>query len=134
MQSGEIVWVRMVDPNGVNEKVRPVVVLTTSEEISAGFPIVGASVTTTLPDPLTDDYVELPWHPQGRVRTSLRRRCAVLCTWLVQIDPAQVEPTGLVGGEQALSNERRVEIERARTARPLRLLVFAILLHPIGLS
>ena len=51
MQSGDIVWVRMVDPNGVNEKVRPVVVLTPTDEISAGSPVVGACITTTLPIP-----------------------------------------------------------------------------------
>jgi len=81
----------MVDPNGVNEKVRPVVVLTSSDEISAGSPVVGATVTTTLPNPLTDDYVELPWQPQGKVRTGLKRRCAVLCTWLVHINPDHIE-------------------------------------------
>jgi mRNA-degrading endonuclease toxin of MazEF toxin-antitoxin module len=91
IHAGDIVWVRMVDPNGVNEKVRPVVVLTSSGEISAGSPVVGATVTTTLPTPLTDDYVELPWQPQGKVKTGLKRRCAVLCTWLVPIDPDQIE-------------------------------------------
>jgi mRNA-degrading endonuclease toxin of MazEF toxin-antitoxin module len=101
MQSGDIVWVRMVDPNGVNEKVRPVVVLTPSDEISAGSPVVGVCITTTLPNPLTDDYVELPWHPQGRVRTGLRRRCAALCTWLVRIDLAQAEETrGRLSGDK----------------------------------
>jgi hypothetical protein len=66
IQSGDIIWVRMVDPNGVNEKVRSVVVLTPSDEISAGSPLVGATVTTTLPTPLTEDYVELPWQPKER--------------------------------------------------------------------
>jgi mRNA-degrading endonuclease toxin of MazEF toxin-antitoxin module len=117
MQSGDVIWVRMVDPNGVNEKVRPVVVLTSSEEISAGSPVVGASITTTLPNPLTDDYVELPWHPQGRVRTGLRRRCAVLCTWLVRIDPAQIEETrGRVPGDKLREINTKISelAERAR--------------------
>ncbi len=109
MQSGDIVWVRMVDPHGVNENVRPVVVVTSSDEISAGAPVVGACITTTLPNPLTEDYVELPWQPQGRVRTGLRRRCAALCTWLVQVDPAQIEETrGRVPGDQLTEIQTRI--------------------------
>ncbi len=109
MQSGDIVWVRMVNPHGVNENVRPVVVVTSSDEISAGAPVVGACITTTLPNLLTEDYVELPWQPQGRVRTGLRRRCAALCTWLVQVDPAQIEETrGRVPGDTLTEIQTRI--------------------------
>ena len=83
---GEILWARCVDPRGVNEKRRPFVVLTLSEEIARGEPIVAAAITTTLPNPLTDEYVELPWHPAGSVRTGLRKRCAVCCRWIVELD------------------------------------------------
>lgn len=88
---GEILWARCVDPRGVNEKRRPFVVLTLSEEIARGEPIVAAAITTTLPNPLTDEYVELPWHPAGSVRTGLRKRCAVCCRWIVELNRNEIE-------------------------------------------
>ena len=101
IQLGDILWVQMVDPNGVNEKVRPAVVVTASNLIASGAPIIAAAITTTLPDPLTEDLVELPWHPQGTVKTKLRKRSAVSCRWLVQIDPADVqERPGHVPGDK----------------------------------
>jgi mRNA-degrading endonuclease toxin of MazEF toxin-antitoxin module len=101
IQLGDILWVRMVDPNGVNEKVRPAVVVTASNLIASGAPIVVAAITTTLPDPLTEDLVELPWHPRGTVKTGLRKRSAVACHWLFQIDPARVQKrSGHVPGDK----------------------------------
>jgi len=55
------------DPNGQNPKTRRVVVLTPDSALAAGFPIVVAGVTGTLPNPLTADYVKLPYkYPLGR--------------------------------------------------------------------
>jgi mRNA-degrading endonuclease toxin of MazEF toxin-antitoxin module len=86
-------------PNGVNEKRRPFVILTLSEEIARGQPIVAAAVTTTLPNPLTDEYVELPWNPTGAVRTGLKKRCAVCCRWVAELGQNDIEETcGHVSG------------------------------------
>ena len=62
-------------------------VLTPDISLLAGFPIVVACVTGTLPDPLTTDYVILPYkNPPGRhPRTGLTKKAAVLCTWVVKI-------------------------------------------------
>jgi PemK-like, MazF-like toxin of type II toxin-antitoxin system len=79
VKQGEILWVRTTDPQGANEKCRPFVVLTLSRKIARGETIVAAAITTTLPDPLPDEYVELPWHPKGTVHTGLKKRCAVCC-------------------------------------------------------
>ena len=51
----------ILDPNGQNPKTRRVVVLTPDRELAAGFPIVVAGVTGTLPNPLTADFVKLPY-------------------------------------------------------------------------
>jgi len=101
VRQGAILWARGVDPQGANEKLRPFVVLTLSQEIAKGDPIVAAAITTTLPDPLTGEYVELPWHPNGTVRTGLRKRCAVCCRWLVELDQDDIkEIRGHVPGDK----------------------------------
>ena len=51
----------ILDPNGQNTKTRRVVVLTPDMELAAGFPIAVAGVTGTLPNPLTADFVKLPY-------------------------------------------------------------------------
>jgi mRNA-degrading endonuclease toxin of MazEF toxin-antitoxin module len=83
----------VLDPNGQNPKTRRVVVLTPDAALAAGYPIVAAAVTGTLPDPLTTDYVVLPYkNPPGtrHPKTGLTRRAAVLCTWLVTVKPIDV--------------------------------------------
>jgi mRNA-degrading endonuclease toxin of MazEF toxin-antitoxin module len=91
IKQGEILWATCTDPQGANEKRRPVVVVTRSEEIERGEPIIAAAITTTLPEPLTDEFVELPWHRDGSARTGLRKRCAVYCRWLMELNPDDVE-------------------------------------------
>jgi hypothetical protein len=88
----DILFAEVLDPNGQNPKTRRVVVLTPDRELAAGFPIVVAGVTGTLPDPLTADYVRLPYkNPPGRhPKTGLTKEAAVLCTWVVAITPNDV--------------------------------------------
>ena len=57
----DIIFGEVLDPNGQNPKTRRVVVLTPDNELAAGSPIVVAGVTGTLPNPLTADYVRLPY-------------------------------------------------------------------------
>ena len=51
----DIIFADVLDPNGQNPKTRRVVVLTPDIELAAGFPVVVAGVTGTLPNPLTAD-------------------------------------------------------------------------------
>jgi hypothetical protein len=83
----DILFAEVLDPNGQNPKVRRVVVLTPDLELAAGYPIVVAAVTGTLPNPLTADYVRLPYkNPPGRhPKTGMTKEAAVLCTWIVSI-------------------------------------------------
>ena len=82
-----IIFAEILDPNGQNLKTRRVVVLTPDSALAAGFPIVVAGVTSTLPNPLTADFVKLPYkNPPGRhPKTGLTKEAAVLCTWIVTI-------------------------------------------------
>ena len=83
--------VRMVDPKGVNEKVRPAVILTSNEDLQHGGPIVMAAISSTLPDPLTLDHVLLPWHNNRHPRTGLTKRAAVVCSWVIRVDRRAIE-------------------------------------------
>jgi hypothetical protein len=88
----DIIFAEVLDPNGQNPKTRRVVVLTPDGELAAGFPIVVAGVTGTLPKPLTSDYVKLPYkNPPGRhPKTGLTKEAAVLCTWVISITPNEI--------------------------------------------
>jgi hypothetical protein len=90
---GDIIFAEVLDPNGQNLKTRRVVVLTPDSELAAGFPIVVAGVTGTLPDPLTSDYVKLPYkNPPGRhPKTGLTRKAAVVSTWVISIAPNDIK-------------------------------------------
>ena len=108
IQFGSIIWVQMSDRNGVNIKPRPAV-MTPDDLISTGAPIVVAAITTTLPTPLTDEYVELPWHRGGAVKTGLRQRCAVHCGWLAEVDRNDVERiSGFVPGAKLQEIARKI--------------------------
>ncbi len=58
---------------------------------------------------MTDEYVELPWHRGGAVKTGLRQRCAVHCGWLAEVDPNDVERiSGFVPGAKLQEIARKI--------------------------
>jgi hypothetical protein len=70
---GQIVVVpNMVDPNGVNPKDRPVVVVSPPEEIVEGEPLRVVAITTLLPGPVPPHDVRWPWDRRGHPRTGLK--------------------------------------------------------------
>jgi hypothetical protein len=79
----------MRDRRGVR-KERPVIVLTATAHIHEDEPLEVMAITTTFADPAPPDHIELPWHPQGRVYTGLRRRSAAVLTWLAQLHPDDI--------------------------------------------
>ncbi len=108
----DILFAEVPDPNGQNPKVRRVVVITPDIELAAGCPIVVAAVTGTLPDPLTAEYVRLPYKsPPGRhPKTGLTKKAAVLCTWLISITQDDVK------GRSGFVPPAYMEIVHAKTA------------------
>jgi mRNA-degrading endonuclease toxin of MazEF toxin-antitoxin module len=101
LEQGRIVWAEVVDSSSRNRKARPLIILTPSEEVPPGEPLVAVAVTTQLPKPLPADYVPLPWHAQKRVGTRLSAPCAAVCTWLVEIQDEDIlERAGVVPRRQ----------------------------------
>jgi mRNA-degrading endonuclease toxin of MazEF toxin-antitoxin module len=86
---GSVIWAELVDANGFR-KVRPGVVVTATADIAAGQPVRVVAITTRLPQPLPDDHVMLPWNRQGTARSGLRRKCAAVASWQVEIPVADV--------------------------------------------
>jgi mRNA-degrading endonuclease toxin of MazEF toxin-antitoxin module len=87
---GQIVLAEVDDPQGRNRKQRPLVVVTPTVEIREGSPFVGVAISTTILTPVPDDHVELPFHPNGKVRTGLRKRSVAVCTWLQPLNHSDV--------------------------------------------
>ena len=71
----------MYDPQGANAKVRPLVVISPTHEISDTQPMAVVAITSAFSDPLNDDEIPLPHHPAGRAATGLRKPSVAKCTW-----------------------------------------------------
>jgi hypothetical protein len=72
-------------PAGRNPKERPVVLLTSEDEVPAGEPLIAVGITGTLATPLPPDFVLLPWHRSRHPQTGLNKKSAAWCSWLVTI-------------------------------------------------
>jgi mRNA-degrading endonuclease toxin of MazEF toxin-antitoxin module len=94
---GLIVWADIPDPAGRNPKKRPVVLLTSEDEVPTGDPLVAVGITGTLPNPLPPDYVLLPWHRSGHPYTGLKKKSAAWCRWVATVPlTADLEVMGRV--------------------------------------
>jgi hypothetical protein len=82
LEQGRIVWAELTSSDGAKTKCRPAVVVTSTSEIKPGQPFVVVAATTTFTEPLPDDHVRLPWHPQGKVRTRLHHATVAVCSWM----------------------------------------------------
>ena len=108
VQFGQIVWAELADANGIR-KLRPAVVVTPTDRITAAGTLDVVAVTSLIPRPLPGDYVLLPWHPKGHPRTGLNRKCAAVCRWLARIVPSDVRSmAGLVPGSVLLDIVSRI--------------------------
>lgn len=87
-QRGDIVLVAdVVDPNGVNPKDRPVLLI---EDADAGMPLYGVAITSVVPQPLPLTHFVLPWHRQGQCRTGLTKPSVAVITWIVELEPQHI--------------------------------------------
>jgi mRNA-degrading endonuclease toxin of MazEF toxin-antitoxin module len=91
--TGRIVWSEIADANGIR-KLRPAVIATPTNRITPGGTLDVVAITSRLSQPLPDDHVLLPWHPQGHPRTRLNRRCAAVCTWVARIRDTDIQDLG----------------------------------------
>lgn len=92
---GSVVWATVEDANGFR-KSRPAVVITPTAQIAAGQTVRLAAVTTRLPNPLPEDHVLLPWDAQGTARSGLRRKCAAVASWLMEVAVDDLQPVGVL--------------------------------------
>jgi len=116
---GDIVLVEMLDPQGRNPKVRRAVVLTTNRQPEQSEPIVVAGITGTLQPPLGPEFVELPWQNPRHPKTRLRKRCAVMCSWIAVVDPAAIiRVSGRVPGRHLITVAEKTREAVARVLGP----------------
>jgi mRNA-degrading endonuclease toxin of MazEF toxin-antitoxin module len=88
---GDIVFIDgLADPNGVNPKFRPYVVITPDDAIAAGDPIHVVAISTMRPGPVPPDAVAMRYHPRGHPKTGLKTRCAAFARWVVEVDPGLI--------------------------------------------
>jgi mRNA-degrading endonuclease toxin of MazEF toxin-antitoxin module len=83
-----IVWAVALDPAGRNPKARPLVLLVGEDEVRADAPLLAVGITGTLPTPLPDGYVLLPWDRAGHRQTGLKKKSAAVCNWIVRVAPS----------------------------------------------
>jgi mRNA-degrading endonuclease toxin of MazEF toxin-antitoxin module len=101
LKQGSIVRARVVDPQGGNSKLRPLVIVSPTSDINSKETLVAVAITGRFSDPLADDEVALPYHPAGSAASGLRKPCVAKCAWLVELNQADV-----VEQKGHLSNER----------------------------
>src|SRR6266581_7796063 len=98
LRAGQVVWAEIADANGIR-KERPAIIVTPDERITDTGSVDVVAVTTRLAQPLPEDHVLLPWHPQGHPRTGLKRKCAAVCSWMVRMNVSDIESiAGRVSG------------------------------------
>jgi mRNA-degrading endonuclease toxin of MazEF toxin-antitoxin module len=112
MRFGQVVWVSIADHNGISKK-RPAVVVTPDDDGEASGLGDVVAITSTLQTPLPEDHVLLPWHAQGHPRTGLKRKCAAVCSWVVQVSVDDIES---VAG--SITGSTLAEIVRKIRPRP----------------
>jgi mRNA-degrading endonuclease toxin of MazEF toxin-antitoxin module len=83
LSQGRMVAAEVLDPQGRNPKIRPVVIVTPTEAIQPGVAFYGVAITGSLPNPLTAEFVLISFQVDGRGRTGMKKRCAAKCDWLV---------------------------------------------------
>lgn len=113
LQQGRIVWVELLDPQGRNPKRRPAVVLTPTAEIRSDAEVVVAALSSQIDQSPPDVSVPVPWHRDGHPRTKLNRRNVVVCTWLVALPVASIQPDDIGGIVPFAEMARVLEIVRA---------------------
>ncbi len=109
LELGRIVWAELPSSDGSKTKRRPAVIVTFTEEITADDPsFLVVAATTKFSEPLPDDHVLLPWHPQGSVRTQLRHPTAAVCRWIFEIRESDVLRYGGVVPPKAMLEIARI--------------------------
>ena len=101
VQQGSVIRAWVTDPRDGNPKPRPLVVVSTTSEISRTATFIAVAITGEFSEPLQADEVLLPWHPQGRCKSGLTKPCVAKCSWMRQLLLADViEVKGHLRGKE----------------------------------
>jgi hypothetical protein len=130
LERGSVVRAELEDSNGFRS-VCPAVVASATADIAAVRPAHVVAITTRLASPLPEDYVMLPLHRDGKVRSGLRRPSSVQLA--ARSGPghneshdamASLRPAAAAGGRSLLrsadhsARRRRVVVARLVVERP----------------
>jgi len=89
---GQIIWANVYDPQGRNPKDRPLLVVSNTSEIAEEAPFWCVAISHTLPPTLPDHWILLPFSNTGpHPETGLKKKCAAVCDWPVQIRPQDIK-------------------------------------------
>lgn len=95
LTQGRIVWAVVPDPQGRNEKERPLVILSEKPaELAENDDVLVVAVTTQTGQAPAAHSVSLPWSQQSNCITKLREPSAAVCTWLCKIKRASIVKVG----------------------------------------
>ena len=100
LRIGDLYWLEDCAPfQGDHAKTRPVVVITSPEaEGALGGIIVVACTSSSYPADTT--AIELPSHPEGRVRSGLRKKTWAIPRWTVMVRREQLKTyAGYISGK-----------------------------------
>jgi hypothetical protein len=93
--------VQLPDPQGVNCKYRPYIVITRTADINLKNSIDLVAITTSFAYPLPEDHVEIPYGPKGRCYTRRDKPSAAVCSWHYRVPFSWInaeKSTGFVDG------------------------------------
>jgi hypothetical protein len=86
------------------------VLLTGDDDTPPDAPLIAVAISGTLPKPLPDHYVLLPWHRAGQRQTGLKKKCAAVCNWFAKVDRSEsVQVMGRVPDPQFAEIRQKVQ-------------------------
>ena len=91
LKQGQIVWAWINDEAGRNRKLRPGLILSNTDDILKSSSVFVAAITSTFKEPLPEFKISLPWQRGGHPVTGLKKRCVVVCNWVVRISIDDIE-------------------------------------------
>jgi mRNA-degrading endonuclease toxin of MazEF toxin-antitoxin module len=97
---GDIFWLENCPPlQGEQSKTRPVIVMSLSEsDAELGGVLTVACTSSSYPDDTA--VIELPSHPDGRVRSGLKKKTWVVLRWIVVVQREQLKKyVGYISGD-----------------------------------
>lgn len=111
LSQGRIVWATIPDPQGGNAKTRPAVIVTATSQIDPAGEVQVAAITTLIGQAPFAETVELPSAPTGHPQTRLKKKCEVVCSWILSVPVASISDSGGVVPPEILA-EILVKVDR----------------------